>query len=610
MRWLLGQTLRERRLRTASLLAVISGLLLAGWVLLADPFSSVQNLAVDAQFRAQNVTPNVVLVGIDDAALGAHGRLQDWPRTLHATAVRNLSKAGARVIVYDILFADAGDPAQDADFAQAIKQSGNVVLAVAGDGAPVPAGGGYDFPSFSLPAPALRGSGAVLAGANLITDGDGRVRRVPLSARDAQGDTYASMTLAAMYLQFGQQVPSPVPIKDSSLALLGRTVPLDSHGAMLINYAGGSDRFATLSFDQVLKGGFDPNLVKNKIVIVGMLATAADIQSAPLLGNAHGMEIHANALDTLLRARFLRVAGDPVVLATIVVFVVIAALAVARWRPLYSLALVAATTVAYVVLGSFMFRQGRIINFVDPPVALWLSAVVALGYRAVSEMTAQREMQQLFGRYLSPQVAKELLDRADRGQLRLGGELREVTVLFADIRGFTPLSARTPPTELVTLLNQHFDVIISRIMDNGGIVNKFAGDAVMALWNAPDDQADHALLACRAALQAQDGLDALSDSPVARWGFGISTGVALAGNVGSGKRLEYTVIGDSVNLAARLCGVAPAGEVWVSANTHRLVADNLEAEELPPQPIKGIEGPVTAYRLKRPVRARPEGART
>ena len=127
----------------------------------------------------------------------------------------------------------------------------------------------------------------------------------------------------------------------------------------------------------------------------------------------------------------------------------------------------------------------------------------------------------------------------------------------------------------------------------------------MAFWNSPEDQPGHALAACRAALEAQDRLEKLSDAPIARWGFGISTGVALAGNVGSGRRLEYTVIGDSVNLGARLCGVAPAGEIWINAVTREQLNGLLEVEDLPPQPIKGIEGLVTAYRLKRAVAAQP-----
>ena len=601
MQWFFGKSTRERRLRSATLLALAFGLLFAVWVVTVDPLRSVQRVVADAQFRGQDASPNVVLVGIDDAALQTHGRLSQWPRSLHAQAVRNLKEAGAMSIVYDILFADEGQ--DDEEFAQAISEAGNVVLAVAGDGSPSPREDGYAFLSFTLPTKTLRDAGPALAAANLITDGDGRVRRVPLSVTDDSGQTFTSLSLAAMYRQFGRPLPEKLDVSGDELDAFGRSVPFDQNKTLRVDYVGGQDRFTTLTFDQVLNKDSELDLVAGKTVIVGLLATAADIQPAPLLGSAHGMEVHANALDTLLRSRFLRTTSDSVTFLTIGLFVLLAALIVPRWRPVFSLVAVVVVMVVYAVFGNVMFNQGRIVDFVDPSVGLVLATMVALSYSVVSERRSQRDLQELFGRYLSPQVAKELLQRADRGNLRLGGELREVTVLFGDIRGFTPLSARMPPEELVALLNQHFEVIISRIMENGGIVNKFAGDAVMALWNAPEDQPDHALLACKAALQAQDGLDALADPPVARWGFGISTGVALAGNVGSGRRLEYTVIGDSVNLAARLCGVAPAGEVWVSENTHRLVEGPLEGEELPPQQIKGIEAPVVAYRLKRTVPA-------
>ncbi|HSP56237.1 MAG TPA: adenylate/guanylate cyclase domain-containing protein, partial [Dehalococcoidia bacterium] len=412
---------------------------------------------------------------------------------------------------------------------------------------------------------------------------------------------------------FGRDVPSPLPIKGNELDLFGRTAPLERGKAFRINYAGPArpadqgGSFLALPFDDVRTGNFDPAAVSGKVVIVGALASALDVQPAPLLDTAYGTEIHANAVDTLLRDRFLRTTGDLTTFLTTIVLVVAAALFLPRWRPLFSLATVTGFIVIYAVFGVYMFSQGWIIDFVDPPVGLVIATVVALSYSVISERNTAREMQELFGRYVSPQVAQTLVHRADRGQLKLGGELREVTVLFGDIRGFTPLSARMPPDQLVALLNENFGVIISRIMENGGIINKFAGDAVMAFWNAPDNQPGHALSACRAALDAQDDLEKLSDAPIARWGFGISTGVALAGNVGSGRRLEYTVIGDSVNLGARLCGVAPAGEVWINGNTYEQVRGVLEVEELPPQPIKGIEGPVTAYRLKRPVAQEPLG---
>ena len=609
---LLGNSIRERRLRVASLVALVAGIAFGVWAQAFDPLQDVQNVISDALFEQETASENVVVVAIDDNALSAHGRIGEWSRDLHAQTINELTAAGARTIFYDILFAEASriDPEGDAALARAISDSGLVVLPVAGDGEANETDAGPVFDEITLPFEALR-DGATLAHVNLPPDGDGRVRTVPVQISDAEGNTYPAASIAAVYRQFGRDAPVPLPVEGGGLDLFGRTAPLEDGDTFRINYAGPArppgqgGSYLALPFDDVRAGNFDASLVAGKIVIVGAMAAALDVQPAPLLDTAYGAEIHANAVDTLLRDRFIRTTGGLTTFLTTIVLVVAAALFLPRWRPIFSLATVTGFIVAYAVFGVYMFSQGWIIEFVDPPVGLVIATVVALSYSVISERSTAREMQDLFGRYVSPQVARELLERADRGQLKLGGELREVTVLFGDIRGFTPLSARTPPDELVALLNEHFDVIISRIMENGGIINKFAGDAVMAFWNAPEDQTGHALSACHAALEAQDLLEKLSDAPVARWGFGISTGVALAGNVGSGRRLEYTVIGDSVNLGARLCGVAPAGDVWINASTREQIGALLEVEELPPQPIKGIEGMVTAYRLKRPVAQEP-----
>ena len=612
MRSLFGNSIRERRLRIASLVALVAGVAFGFWAQVFDPLQDVQNVIADALFDKETASPNVVVVAINDGALSEHGRIGEWSRSLHAETVDSLTAAGARTIFYDILFAERSriDPEGDNALARAISDSGLVVLPVAGDGEAKETDSGPVFGEMTLPFEALR-DGATLAHVNLPPDGDGRVRTVPAQISDTDGNTYSAASVAAVYRQFGRDAPVPLSIEGGELDLFGRTAPLEDGAAFRINYAGPArpqgqgGSFLALPFDEVRTGDFDPSLVAGKIVIVGAMAAALDVQPAPLLDTAYGAEIHANAIDTLLRDRFIRATGGVTTFLTTIALVVMAALFLPRWRPLYSLATVTGFIVAYALFGVYMFSRGWIIEFVDPPVGLVIATVVALSYSVISERSTAREMQELFGRYVSPQVARALVDRADRGELKLGGELREVTVLFGDIRGFTPLSARTPPHELVALLNEHFDVIISRIMENGGIINKFAGDSVMAFWNAPDDQEGHALAACRAALQSQDALEKLSDAPIARWGFGISTGVALAGNVGSGKRLEYTVIGDSVNLGARLCGVAPAGEVWINVNTREQVAGLLEVEELPPQPIKGIEGMVTAFRLQRPVAQEP-----
>lgn len=608
---LAGGSARERRLRTASLIAFAVGLIFALWFLIGDPLSSVQNLAADAQARKQDGSPAVVIIAIDEEALEENLRIEQWPRTLHATAIENLSEAGARVIIYDILFADpSSDPSEDAALASAIEEADNVVLAAAGQGTPSLDAEGAVFDSLVLPLDEFA-AGATVAGANLITGDDGKVRHVPMRVRAVEGRELPSMSLAGVYRQLLSEPPDEIPIEDGKLVLLEgmpfeRTVPLEDGDVMRINYVGGSDRFQTIGFQRVLEGDFDPALVANNIVIVGLAATAADVHSVPLLGKAHGVEVQANAMDTILRERFLTLVGDGVTFGIMLLFVLLAALIVPRVRLAFTLAGVIGVIVVYVVIGNLMYNSGKVIDFVNPPVALALATVSALGYREAAQRASQRETQDLFGRYVSPQVARELIERADQGELQLGGELREVTILFGDIRGFTPLSTRLAPQELVALLNKHFDVIVSRIMENGGIVNKFAGDAVMALWNAPEDQPDHALLACRAAMQAQEDLIALDDSgPVVRWGFGINTGTVVAGNVGSGRRQEYTVIGDPVNRAARLCGIAPAGEVWIGDATYELIAGRIGSEPLPPQTIKGIDTPVHPHRLEGSIPAEP-----
>jgi adenylate cyclase len=177
-------------------------------------------------------------------------------------------------------------------------------------------------------------------------------------------------------------------------------------------------------------------------------------------------------------------------------------------------------------------------------------------------------------------------------------------VLFGDIRGFTTISEGLDPNQLVERLNRRFEIIVESVLANGGIVNKFVGDAIMAVWNAPDDQPEHALLCCLAALRAQAGIEAIEDEgPPIHFGFGVNTGPALAGNVGAVGRLEYTVMGETVNTASRLCGVAEGGQTWIGERTRQLVQEHMETEALPPQHLKNISAPVAAYRLLREVSA-------
>jgi class 3 adenylate cyclase len=202
---------------------------------------------------------------------------------------------------------------------------------------------------------------------------------------------------------------------------------------------------------------------------------------------------------------------------------------------------------------------------------------------------------------VSNQVAGKILDMADSGALRLGGELKEVTIMFADIRQYTSLSEKLSPEKVVNILNAYLSVIIEKSLENGGMINKFAGDNIMVVWNTPQEQPDHARLAAKAAWEAQQAMLALQKKeaslPVVQFGIGINTGEVLAGNIGSAGRSEYTVIGDAVNLASRICSATPGGEIWLGPETFTRIQSLIVFDALEARSFKGKSEPVSVFRL-------------
>ena len=255
----------------------------------------------------------------------------------------------------------------------------------------------------------------------------------------------------------------------------------------------------------------------------------------------------------------------------------------------------------FLIIVFVAFERGYILNILYPSMLLPLLYVTSIICVVIAEQSDKRLVSDLFGRYVSPQVAAEILNLADSGKLELVGQRRPVTVLFADLRGFTQMSDQMPPESIVNTLNSYLSAIIERVLANEGMVNKFAGDNVMAVWNAPQSQAQHAQLAVKAAWEAQQAIVELPQKdaslPQVQFGIGINTGEAIAGNVGSLGRAEYTVIGDAVNLASRICSAAPGGEIWIGNETYHHVREYVDAEELEPQLFKGKAEPVVVYRV-------------
>lgn len=209
-----------------------------------------------------------------------------------------------------------------------------------------------------------------------------------------------------------------------------------------------------------------------------------------------------------------------------------------------------------------------------------------------------RKVIQLFRRYVAPQVVDEILKTAGRGEIDLSGELREVTVLFADIRNFTSIAEQMEPREVVNLLNTYLGEMTHVVFRYDGTVDKYIGDAIMAVFNAPVKQKDHALLAVNAALQIQKTVQSMrKNEPSIAVGIGINTGPAVLGNIGTDLHLDYTVIGDAVNIASRLCREAAPGQLLISPGTYKQVKEAVTVEELVPKRFKGKAQPIMVYNV-------------
>jgi len=404
-------------------------------------------------------------------------------------------------------------------------------------------------------------------------------------------------------------LPQEYLLENGTVNLLARDIPVDTSYYLRINFSADNERRPYVSYGDVISGDFNPSIVNNKIVLIGMTATGEpDAWAIPTsVSKIPGVFIHAAAMDTILTERFLIKPGIIITLMIMLLLVSIAAFALPRcgtwyWRDVAKgVGITGGLFVACLVAGFFAFDRGYSLDLLYPLLLLPVVYVGNVLYMVVSEQSDKKFVKELFGRYISPQVAKEILSRADAGELRLGGEQREVSVLFADIRNYTPISEQLSPEAIVEMLNTYLSVVTDSVVQHDGIVNKFWGDSIIAVWNAPQSRPGHALLAVKAAWEAQQKAAELQKSdnrplPV-QFGIGINTGIALAGNIGSVGRSEYTVIGDSVNIASRICSSAPGGEVWIGAETYNQTKDYIETEELEPQKLKGKAAPITVYRV-------------
>ncbi len=394
-------------------------------------------------------------------------------------------------------------------------------------------------------------------------------------------------------------------------------IPVDEQASMLVNFSGprsspsprGHQTFPVRSYAGYASRvtGPDPDswppsrAADNKIVMVGAFASGmADDEKTTPFGLMYGVEMHANALNTILMDRFLYYAPLSINMAILLLLILLMSLASSRLSTVWSL-LITGTGIGilYLFVSHIFNSYQYIINFSAPAIGIFLTFISVVVYRVMTEERDKRRIKDMFGRYVSPQVVNQILENPPE----LGGVDKELTVFFSDIRGFTTLSESMTPQELVNHLNLYLTAMTDIILEFEGTLDKYVGDEIMCFWGAPLPQKEHALMACKCAVRQMEKLNELNSQwpPERRIdiGIGVNSGIMTVGNMGSLGRMNYTLMGDNVNLGARLEGTNKQYKthIIISEYTYGLVKDKIIARELDNIRVKGKNKPVLIYEL-------------
>jgi adenylate cyclase len=394
-------------------------------------------------------------------------------------------------------------------------------------------------------------------------------------------------------------------------------IPINSNGEMIVNFMGmpssdsaeGVQTYPVRSYASYAEKAPGPNpatwrktmAATNKIIMVGAFSAgmAADQKTTPL-GLMFGIEMHANALNTIIMDNFLQAIPKWVDLLILLALVFIVAFMTSRLSTILSFIGTVLLVVAFFLTTTMVFDyRSTLVNFSSPAVGMIFTFLIIVVYRAMTEERDKKAIRDTFGKYLSPKVVDQLVENPPE----LGGVDKDLTVLFSDIRSFTTLSESMSPQELVNHLNTYLTAMTDVIFEYGGYLDKYVGDEVMCFWGAPLPQADHAVRACKCALRQMEKLRELN----AAWpeairiniGIGVNSGIMTVGNMGSPSRMNYTLMGDNVNLGARLEGTNKeyGTNVIISEYTYGLVGDRFLVRELDNIRVKGKNKPVLIYEL-------------
>ena len=567
------------------------------------PFYNIDAYICDLAYQdLQGPNPDIRIIGIDEETLSEYGNFSNWSREKAAELVEYLcedEETAPALIGFDIMFIGDSEvnPEADKRLVEACKKAGNVVLATnllyRGTATRNEEGELYydtfNIETEEMPFEAL--SNVADSGfATVITARDGFVRHAQLFAETPYGDrTCFAYSLYENYMEIiGEEAVKPEVTKRNQVTFF---------------YSGVVGEYSTVSLRDVLDGTVKRSEFTDCIVLVG--AYAAGMQDAYRTAidrgqSMYGVEINANLLQALMEGK-TALTFPKEVHAIIMLIVTYIFFYLAR-KQRFFMAIIEAVVLmlAHIVIGRIMALNGRTITQFYVLIVFALIIVNLLIEKYLIEKLRRRKMLSTFKQYMAPQVVEKLTKGNDY-EIKLGGEKRDVAVMFVDIRGFTPMSENLEPEQVVQILNEYLTLTTESIFKYNGMLDKFIGDATMAVFNAPFDLEDYLYAAVATAWDIKNGSEKLEKKLMEQFGrtvsfgIGVNCGDAVVGNIGCEFRMDYTAIGDTLNTAARLESKAKPGQILISEKLYKALEDRIEAEEVGEMELKGKSNKIMVY---------------
>lgn len=583
---------------------IAAGVFLITFVLIYfQAFYSWDKITADRLCQTAGVPDkNIYILAIDDKTLGELGALSDWSREVAEDLVNLLNqdeKTAPAVIGFDVLYLEKTDEKTDRAFAEACAKMDNVVTAMNIQFKEMPEtdeNGKIVYNPFYIeeadyPYEELKNS-AAYGFANTIVDNDGYVRRS--MSQISSGEENLQSLSVKIYQKYMETLGAE--------AVLPKT---DENGQFFFQYTCRSGGYSTISLIDVLNGTVNPAVFQNAIVLVGAYAVGMQDSYVPAISHGqqmYGVEIHANIINALLEGKTQQeVPRFPIALIAGILAAVCGI--ISRKLKLFPSALFcAAVAVIYVVAAKLLYGNGYILPVLVFPTVIVILYVYAIIEQYIAEILRRKKIVGVFKQYVAPQIVEEI-SKQKEFKVTLGGEKRHIAVLFVDIRGFTTMSESLQPEEVVEILNEYLALTTESIFKNSGTLDKFVGDATMAVFNAPFDLDDYVFRAVKTAWDMKAGSDAIAEKFEERFGksvafgIGVNCGDAVVGNIGCEFRMDYTAIGDTVNTAARLESNAKRGQILISAEVYETVKDRVEVTPIGEIPLKGKSKGVFVYQV-------------